>query len=481
MRIPLPLRTLPLLYLCLLAGLAYLLDFNGLYGQDAYEYVRQCRVFADRLQGLPTPPPGIGESELGGGYPLLGAVLTLLGPDALTVLRWMNLIAVAVALWQFEQILRILSPGARAESRWVFGFAALALAPAFTRAGLTVMSDALALVFSLTALFYGLRALEQQRSRDAVGFALWAAFAVSTRYAMAALLALPALALLFELRRERQWGWLMAALTTGLVALLPLWWLKYNIPKSLIEHSLLSDWTLVHLFQRSFLQASGTVSYTLPNLAYLLFPLAHPGFCLTLPGLLLLARRTDVRLYSKRLLGLSLLVYLLFLGGFPHQSLRFLLPAFAVLLLLLFPAWDRFYAYGLYFFKRLTYALIGLTLLCQLVFSVVMLAPVIRRNHVEQQAANVLSETLRDGDVLYSLDLDIALQYYLPALEYRNLWLQRYDSFPPGSYILFNAPALEKQWANQPPMQNWEYAREHNLMEEIRRLPEGWTLYRVIK
>ena len=482
LKIPIPPIIWPaLLYLGGMAGLSYALHFNGLYGQDAHEYLRQSLLILGRLQGLPASPAAPGDAEIAGGYPLFAALLQYLGIQAILALQLVNWLAAAASLWLFERILNLLSPGTTARSRWVFAVGGLGLAPYFLRAAQTTMSDMLGLLFGLAALFFVLRLVEQERSRsDIWGFAVFAAMAITTRYALAALLFLPALALVLELRRTRRFNQILAAGALGLLACLPFWWLKSGAPASPLAHSLLSDWSLFNLFKKTFTQASGAISYSLPNLIYLLFPLLHPGFCLSMPALYFLAKKTDIRLYSKRLLLLSLIFYLLFLGGLPHQNLRYLLPAFAILALLFFPAWDRFFAYGFYFFKRLTYSLLGLALAGQLAFSVYVFRPVIVRNQLELQVASQLKTALQPGDILYAFDLDIALKSYLPELEHRNLWVRAYDTFPTGSYILFNAPKLREQWAGQLPMRNWEYANTHFILQEVQALPEDWTLYQVI-
>lgn len=69
-----------------------------------------------------------------------------------------------------------------------------------------------------------------------------------------------------------------------------------------------------------------------------------------------------------------MLAYLVLLGGLPQQNTSLLLPAYALLLLLLFPAWDRFYCYGFIFFKKLTLGILLLALTLQLFFSIQVLA-----------------------------------------------------------------------------------------------------------
>jgi len=271
-----------------------------------------------------------------------------------------SLFAAAAVLWLFEWNLRVLSPGAYSKSRWTYGVLLLLLSPSLWWAALTAPAHVQGLAFALVALALGMRALEQERGLDAVGFVLFAVLAVFGWFPLFALLVLPALALFLELWRRREWVWLVAGILLGGSLVQALALLHGGI-----RENLRWDWALANFFKNTFEQDGQVVSHLLPNIAYLLYPLAHPFFCLALPALFFLFKKTDVHLYSKRLLTLSLLVFLAFVGGLPQQELGRLLPAYSVLLLLLFPAWDRFFAYGTYFFPRLAYALIGLTALCQ--------------------------------------------------------------------------------------------------------------------
>jgi len=170
---------------------------------------------------------------------------------------------------------------------------------------------------------------------------------------------------------------------------------------------------------------------------------------------------------------------LLLLGGLPHQNLRFLLPAYALLLLLLFPAWDRLYCYGLYFFKRLTWSIIGLAFSLQIISSTWMLWPTIKRNQLECSISKELRTLLPANAVMYSFDLDIAMQSYLPDVKFINLWYERYDHFQEGSYVLFNEPALRAQWDGQNPMLNWDFLQENYKLEMLKELPDGWKVFLV--
>lgn len=460
--------------------LAFALHFNGLYGQDAHEYLRLSRAYFQHFQGIEYVPEGRGDAAFGVGYPLAGALLQFLGLGAAQGLQAVSALTAGAALWLFDGCLRALSAGAHRWSRWLYAGVALAGSAYFVRAGLSAMSDALGLALALGAFRYGLRAVERRHGRDAVWAAVFAGLAVLTRFSLAALMLPLAAGVAWAFRRRRrEWGWLAGAIGAGLLTLAPHFLLKMNVPASPFAHSLLQGWSPLNLFRAEFSNANGTVDYGWPNLLYALFPLAHPGFLLPLPLLFLMAKKTDFLLPAKRVALGCLSVYLFFLGGVPHQNLRYLLPAYALLLLLLFPAWDRFVSYGLYFFKKITLGLLALGIVSQVYFTVKILTPVVARNRLENEAAGRVKKVVPAGAFIFAFDLDIALKSYLPEMRFQNLWERRYGDFPPGSFILFNEPRLRGQWQGRNPMLNWDFAVQNFDLREAAALPGGWVLYEV--
>lgn len=471
-------RLLPGLYFLSLVVLSYVLDFNGLYGQDAHEYLRQSRAIFDRWHGFAIAPPGMGDAEFAGGYPLVGAMLRWVLGDSILALQMVSWLAAAFGLWFFVRLLTLLAPGARVESRWAFAGLGLVLCPMFLRAGLTCMSDALGFAFALASFFYGIRVFERKPLSNAIWAAAFAAMAISTRYSLAALLLPLAISIGYFLVERKKWFALTGAVCAGILAFLPHFWLKSGGVENPLGHSLLQEWSLLNFFKASFSTLSGSVSYSLPNGLYLLFPLAHPGFCLVLPGLFLLFKKTDLALPEKKILLACIVLYLVLLGGLPHQNLRYLLPVYALLLLLLFPAWDRLYCYGFLFFKRLTAGLLLGALVLQLFCCVRMLAPTLSRNHLEREIATTLKSTIPPDATIYAFDLDVALRTYLPEVQFHNLWERRYAEFPAGSYVLFNE-ALRPQWQGQNPILNWDFLKENYQLELRVELPNGWALWEI--
>jgi hypothetical protein len=214
----------------------------------------------------------------------------------------------------------------------------------------------------------------------------------------------------------------------------------------------------------------------MPNWSYLLFPLAHPAFCLFLPGLFLLAKKTDWTLPAKMLLMASTGTYLLLLGGVPVQNLRYLLPVYVALLWLLFPAWDRLYCYGFIFFPRITKGVLALAFTVQVLASALWVSPVLKRNRLERSVARVLKEKVPAGATVYSFDLDVALRSYLPELVFVNLWESRLGPIPNGAFVLFNEN-LRTQWAGKNPVLNFDKIQEDGGLRWVENMDEGWQLW----
>lgn len=472
------LRAVPLFALMLYGLIRLVTGFNGLFGQDSHAYLQNAEALAAFWQGQAAMPGGLAASEFAPGYPAAAAFLRFLGLPTVWAMVLLSLAGAGVALAFFMALLRINMPGARLKSRALYAMLGLALAPAFVKSALVSMADAMALAMFLAFLFFSVRSIERLRPFDAVVAVLLGVMAVATRYALAPLLAPMLLALTLLWMREKRYGHLALGVLVALMAALPLVLFTSHAANGPLQHSLVGYWSVWNFFKRTFHDMNGTVTYLLPNIVYIFYPIFHPAFCIMLPGLLLLFKRTDVALSSRRVLLICLVTYLFFLGGFTHQNLRYLMPAYVVLLLLLFPAWDRFFAYGSYFFKKLTNGLLIAALVLQLTGLIWTMRPVVKRHNLERETAEVLKQHLKPGDVLYGFDLDVAMKTYLPDVQHRNLWIEAYPTFEPGAWVLFNVPRLKDQWKGKNPMINWHALEATGKLKKVEELQEGWTLYR---
>lgn len=260
-----------------------------------------------------------------------------------------GLVAAVLTLLGFEFALRALSPGVYARSRYTYVFVTLALSPAFWAALWAFPALLCAVGLMLWAIAFFARAMDTGWRMWVLAFALTALLATWLSPLLALVCAPLALVLLAEHPRWRLGA--TALLVAGAVGWV---WGRAGVVSS--PEGGLAVWSLRYFF----IKPSET-----PNAALLWQPLVHPFFCLPLPALLLLFKKTDVGLYTRRALVFSLAALMLYFSGLHALTSVRLLPAYALLLLLLFPAWDRFFAYGGYFFPRLTLALVGLAFASQ--------------------------------------------------------------------------------------------------------------------
>jgi hypothetical protein len=227
--------------------------------------------------------------------------------------------AVGGSVWLFQQLLRQLTPGAPLRSRLLYAGLLLALSPGFVQAGVSAGPDARQVFFLLAMLWCGLRAFDRPGPIAVLG-----------------------------------------ALGCAVLLMLNS---QYLLPPS--------EWSPGHFFQTHFATRQGVLRYPVPNGLYVFSIIGHPALFLGIAVLFLVFRKTDLHLSSRKIVLAGLIGYLGFVAGLPHQAARLLLPAYILLLLLLFPAWDRFICYGFYFLReRWMHPILGIFTGLQIFFSV---------------------------------------------------------------------------------------------------------------
>ncbi|HLP51674.1 MAG TPA: hypothetical protein VK154_12375, partial [Chitinophagales bacterium] len=207
------------------------------------------------------------------------------------------------------------------------------------------------------------------------------------------------------------------------------------------------------------------------NIVYAFGGFLHPGFGVLILPLLFFVRKQDFEATINKVLLVSVIFYALFLSGIPFQNKRFLLATLPLLVIMLYPAYQRLLA----FVKIKRLAIAGVTVvqivLCWFIFN-----EFYQRNRLEKQLAEVVAS--QPEKVLYSFDIDIAIKSYDTTKIMRNLWLHQYDTFETGSLVLFNEKALAKQWEGKNPMLNWQHLKASYTLVPVSSL-DGWELFRI--
>jgi len=449
--------------------------FNGLYGQDSYEYLR----FTNVLRGLGKNGIHPGKYYWPVLYPVFGAVFSVFFKPLLS-LQIVSIISLILSGIYLENILKILYASEIRLIRF-FVFLFFLLSPYPLRASLTVMSDSLCLFFITAALYYFLKYREEKSNIFFIGFAIFATAAISTRYAAFVVMLIPAIcAVYYFFKRFSLRFFLLAAMVTVLI-LLPYILVIKDYPIDFLQQGWLQNWSLTNLLRSSVEAQNGNEVYLFPNIIYCFFNLGHPAYCFT--GILFLSGTTKVFI-QKRISSVqwiiiaSLSLYAFFLAGIPFQNLRFLILSFPFAIILFFPGFIEISAFVKKIKPFFLTSFFLLSLLIQSFLFARVFIPFERDNKIEKQISGELLKY--DSATLYTFSIDAALRYYGFKGKIIDLWEVKVDTLPPPqkyALILFNEKQFSRVWKDKNPMLNWEYLKAKYPFSKVEDLPDNWELF----
>jgi 4-amino-4-deoxy-L-arabinose transferase-like glycosyltransferase len=449
----------------------YVLGLDGLYGQDSYEYLR----YTNALHAFITNGNPPGEYFWPVYYPFVGSILKIIIPSTSLVLQLISAFSLLTALLYIKKTINLVLPSG---SKIINGYLILffLLSPMLFRMGFLCMSDMLSLLFTVLALYHYLQYFSTKNVSSLYFAMLFTLLAVLTRYASFVLLLPFGIYLAFSLLKTRKhYVHLMGLLLVSAVVILPHYYLKSQNPIAFLKHDWLQDWALVNFCKRSFVTVDGWSTNVLPNVFYAFSNAFHPRFfCLGIPFIIMaFAQKPKVKFFWVLLS--SYLLYSFFLAGIPFQNNRFLVLSFPILLVLLFPAF--LYACEISILKK--YRKLFFLALLVLNFSLCLygLKPILERNTFEKKMVSAI--TAYQNNILYSFDVDVALQGRQLKFEYRNLWVKEYPSFEENALVLFHPTKFAKQWDNKNPMINWNHLNTNYQLEWLKKCPDGWNLYKI--
>ena len=444
--------------------------FEGVYGQDSYAYVD----YAQRLKAAV-----ISGGEPGGFYwpvnfPLYGAVFHLILPVSLAL----QLVSFIAFLLVLDTLVKYFKTREK-QKVIVYSYVAVAVlfSPYFLRASILCMSDMLAALFVLLSYTSYKRYVHSDKQQWILLMAFAVCSAVMTRY-VAAIVVLPiVLAVFYYIIRKRvvaPFYWITAMLIC-ISVVTPHFLLQSGDVFEFLEHKSLSQWSLSNVFRNSFVGEQGTVSYWVPNLAYVLSPFGHAGYLMI--GALLLGIQTLIRRkwFHSKVLVLSIALYSLFIAGLPLQNQRFFILIFPLVVLLLFPSYrwlfDRFK-------QGKVVLVVILAIILQSGLFVYSFKKFSARSFQEKNVANYL-KTYYSDQIIYSFDIDISLPYHGVSNEIRNLYSNTFSAFRKGSVVLIHPDHISEQWKGTNPYLNWQLMNQYYDVVEVKQFEGGWTLYEI--
>jgi hypothetical protein len=455
---------IPVIVVCLLRLLG---GFDGVYGQDPYEYLRYAQALRHFfLTGIPP-----GDYFWPVGYPLAGALLSLIIPNTALSLQLISALSLGLIYFYSLKIVSLIYPSTH-KTHLVFSGVFMVVSPYMLRFGLSVMSEVFTLGTLVAGTYFILAFVKKQGIHTLwIGVFLFSV-SVMSRYA-AAILILPMgiYGLIAFFRQQQKWYFFLVAGVAALIPLVPHLLIRADNPGGFIFQDLLTLWSPQHFFQRNFSTPDGITHYSLPNLGYSLAGLFFPRYFALGIVIVLLGFRKLIFPGPSRVIGLGVLLYLIFLAGIPFQNNRFLLLAFPFFIILLYPAIQ--YCFGLVE-KRMQWGLFVLVVMGQILLFTVSFKKVWSRAQLEREIYAYLSQ---HPSAIYTLDMDISLKGRGYTAPLHNMLENYYDKVDTNALVLFNPAIFTQQWKGKNPVLNWEHFNKDHHLTEIKTFKQGWKAY----
>ena len=445
-----------------------IIGFDGLYGQDSYEYLR----YTNAIQEYMTDGVHPGNYFWPVLYPTLGSLLGFIFGSALA-LQLISCISFSIACVYILKTIRLLYPKASYRFFYVLIFAVFC--PFLLKMGLIVMSDALTLVFVVLSFYFFFKSYHKKTSLAPIF--IFATCALMTRYASLFItfpIIIYALYLVWERKKFIQ---LLLAALLSIVAAIPFLIFQWGALFEASSNYFLQIWSVGNYFKSSFTTQDGTTSYMFPNLIHALSVFFHPGFIFlgSVLSVITLRKYKSLVSFHQKTLMICRGLYILFLAGIPFQNPRVIGLVFPLILTLLFPAFTK-----LIEFKLIKRFIIPIGIVCvalQLTFFAITFKLIFTRTIIEKELATMIQPY--QGETLYSFDVDLAMEGRGLDFDFKNLYLERYERFQKNDLVLFDPARYEVQWKDKTPMQNWEFIEQNYQLKVIETHPKGWKLYQV--
>ncbi len=442
--------------------------FDGLYGQDSYEYLRYTKAVQEYISAGSHP----GNYFWPVLYPVLGSLLGFVFGSALA-LQLISCTSFSIACIYILKTIRLLYPNTKFAFLFILIFAVFC--PFLLKMSLIVMSDSLTLVFVVLSFYFFFKSYYQKTNLAPIF--IFATCALMTRYASLIItfpIIIYALYLVFKRKELQQF---IIAILLSLVVSIPFIIFQWNALFEATSNYFLKVWSAENYFKSSYTTKDGAQSYPFPNLIYTLYLFFHPGFIFIGSVLSVIALKDYKSLFTfhQKILIICTALYIFFLAGIPFQNPRILGLAFPLVLILLFPAFEKLI--NLKFIKHFIIPIGILSIGLQVVFFAMTFHHIFSRTLIEKEIATMIEPY--QGTTLYSFDVDLAMQGRGLDFNYKNMYMERYQNFYKNDLILFNPPQYKVQWEDKNPMLNWEYIEQHYELKVVETHPKGWKLYQI--
>lgn len=471
-------RKIPFFVLLLSAVLLVLLfvreafGFDGLYSQDSYEYLRYSKAIGTWFGGGEHP----GDYFWASLYPLAGTLLTYVLVDPIFALQFLSALGGVLIIVYAAKLIQLLNPLSHTNSIKVFVIVGILLSPYLFRMMFCSMTDTLSIGVMMISLFYSVKYIQTKEVKALLFAVVLSTIAFNLRYATGIVLVLPMAIVFMTAILEKHILPLLVSFIVGVGAFVPHLVLKEQESLAFLSQQSLSEWSIVNFFESTHVtQYDGTLQYSWPNIVMVMQVFIHPGFIVF--GLLVLIfvpRRKPEKL--QRILLFSIVIYLLFVAGMNLQNQRFLLTVSPIILILLYPAWEK----GLQWFKDKVISqsiilLVGMAVI-QLFLIVMAMKPFLQMSYHNRQLVQEIDRI--QGKVVYTLGMEGALRAY-STKEVYSLWFADKEALKDNYLIVVNEVTMKQVQVKDDIIQAFRQYKKKNKLSFVKKLQGNWIVYRV--
>lgn len=447
-------------------------DFNGLYGQDSYEYLRYSRRLTEFLTA--GTPPGNYFWPLN--FPLLGAILSLVIRDNIFALQLISMLSFILTAFYTLRLIQLIYPNTGREAD-LYLLLFLILSPFLFQSAFLVMSDMLAVFLTAASIYHMLKFRQVQNRADFFLAIFFSSSAVMTRYAAAVVLLIPGVLLIIALGRKFRFGVLLLGMLIAALSSIPHFLIKGMNAGDFLGHQWLQSWSPKNWFLSEFTTIDGYHDYRFPNILYGFSNFYYPGFLFIGFVLLFFIQKKASQRSENFVMILSAVLYALFLSGISFQNMRFQLLTFPMVIVLTFPLFQRF-RHKVFNKNIYLWSFTGLVILIQAGLIYKYSSGIYRANQDERRVAQTLLSY--SNRPIYTFSIAGALKCYgVDSDDIIDMWYSKLDSVKISALVLFNEDRFKRQWKDRNPMINWQMIRNNYQLEKIKSLPVGWELFQI--
>ncbi|MBT4776011.1 MAG: hypothetical protein HON99_09865 [Crocinitomicaceae bacterium] len=446
------------------------LEFDGFYGQDSYEYLRYTEALKDYYLNGTDP----GDYFWPVMYPLISSFFSLL-IDSKWVLVLISFGSFLGIISLITKIIGELYPAKKSATITnLYVLISFCFSPYFFRSSLIGMSDMLACFFAVSSLYTLLKYNKYFQLKWAILFMVAAVAAVMTRYASAVMILPMGCYFVYLLLAGKRWLTIGTSIVIACLVLMPHFLIRGVGSLNFLGHSWLTNWNPINFFAHSFATHDGFQEHSFSNLLYVFSPFVHPGYLLVGSGLLMFSK-FRLKNGAPWYVVAGVFLYLLFLAGVEMQNMRFFVIVFPFCVLLFYPAFVR----GRNKLPRVLFSSgVIVAILLQTAYFTYSFSKFHKQQALEKSVAKKIIDMNLKGPI-YAFSLDVALTNRGVVNEFKNLWSTKFDKFELGSHVLFNPESTLKQWKGRSPVINWNKLLAEYQLTLVMDFGEGWKLYKI--